>query len=295
MPTTLERKLISGGPPSAEPDRFAELETYAQRQRQRGEEAIAVNRNYKQMRGVVAELNGALTTAAPYAPPPTEYADSQFYQEALSRALGNRRQAIADALAPVVERFEQAERDLLDTYAKTALPTVQDVKPTAQQAATLAVQLAQVLVLDPAAFLDLCWSVIAATDVVTAAALYPVARSFKRDARYQDFTSQSPLGKGDPLADAIRGFELVLTTWEHHAARIARKIVPILHEEMRLVASQVLATGEPWVEKYPARADGRSAVVPHLDVPGREPNGFAPPLDDPELYEFGPSVPVVVR
>lgn len=294
MPTDLERRLISGGPPPREPDRFAELETYAKQQRQRGEEAIAVNRNYKLMRGVVAELNAAIQTAAPYVAPDGRYADSEYYQAALNEARSARRNGVAAAIAPIVERFEQAERDLLDSFTKSALPSVQDVKPTAQQAATLAVQLAQVQVLDPRAFLDLCWSAISAVDAVTCAALYPVARSFTRDNRYRDLASQSPTGKGDPVAEAVRGFELVLTTWEHHAARVARRIVPVLDDEMRIVANAILAKGEPWVEYLPPRADGRSALVPHLDVEGRAPNAFAPPLDDPEWYEFGePPFPIV--
>jgi hypothetical protein len=296
---------VAIGDAATDEDAKNRLLAHARKQREQGERAVAASAALAAMQRVKVELvertRGFVSKIRAVAEdearePGLQLLTPRFAGEEREQAVGQ----LVETVTAIMTAFREQERKLLASYPKVDPPELRDLKVSPEEASTLAVLLAQAPLVRPADFLRTCWNAALALDGVTCVALLPVARSFRDDPRYQLVTGDQPIRGGDPLAVVVEALELVRVTWENHAARIVRKLVPRLHAQAETVAQQIASPPYGWTGLMSARLyrpDGRHALTPDLDPLPGEPTpdaALVPPLDDPdwEVYDKSP-YPVV--
>jgi len=274
----------------ADSDPKQRLLDYAAGQRAKGERAVAASSTLRALRAIKTRL------AADTQPIVNELhgvaADEALPEEQrrmTSRAQGEQRERlIAQLVGTVAERvtnYTKLEQALLAEFPKVKPPEWRDVAVPPEKSAKLGAEAESLSRLRPADFLTKCWNAALELDVATCVYFLPIAKSFQDDPRYAALAGASPLGAADPLAEVIAAFEMVRVTWENHAARIAREVLPRLRAQAELVAQTIVAPPYGWTGSFAGRVV--PSTTPDLDDPAPP---HARPLDDPERYSIAPDL-----
>lgn len=294
------------GDAAEDPDAERRLLDHARTQREQGERAVAASAALESMRQIKRELVAATQPIADrlHGIEADEIRPLPEQLMTISARGAEREQLVGQLVEKVSEAmkgFRKRGAEVLASYPKTELPELRDLKITAEQSNTLQAIISIAPYQQPADFLKTCWNAALALDAPTCVALLNLARSFKDDQRYHFERQDQPISGGDPLSVAIEAMELVRITWENHAARIAREIVPRLHAQAEMVAQQITSPPYGWTDLLSARLyrhDGRHSMTPDLAPLDGEPQAIqalVPPLDDPEWYEHKRSPFPVIR
>lgn len=292
--TTNLRLLLTASP--GEPDPKQRVLDYARGQRKKGEEAVAASSTLRSMRQFLrvaaSETRAVAQILRNVAADEQQLSDLQKLTPA-GRA-EQRAQALADRdakLRPLVEQFQRQRADVLASYPKTELPTLSDLTLTTEQLTKITTLSLQAQHMRPEAFVERAWRAIHSFDTPTAVALRDFAEMFRDDPRYQRDALKRVTGDADPLGAVLRGIDMIRTTWEHHAARIVREVVPRLTGNVEAVVAMFGEDPDGWPGADQSlsgrlatarRADGRLAVFPELDpLDGDAPSHV---LDDPAWY-----------